>query len=65
MAAPSLQAKAELTSVLVCVCMFSIEIYMHAPIATKLGIGVDRVQEQVFNALGVPQVHVLGHGGQK
>ena len=65
MGAPSLQAKAELTSVMVCVCMFSIEIHMHVPIVTKLGIGVDRIQEQVFNALGVPQVHVLGHGGQK
>ena len=60
-----MQAKAELTSVMVCVCMFSIEIHIHVPIVTKLGIGVDRIQEQVFNALGVPQVHVLGHGGQK
>ena len=45
--------------------MFAIETYMRAHIATKLGMVVEGTQGQVFNASGVPQVHVLGRGGRK
>ena len=47
------------------VCMFAIESYMLAHIATKLGMVVEGTQGQVFNASLVPQVHVLGRDGQK
>ena len=51
--------------VCLCVCMYAMQIHMRAPIWTKLGTVQLWVQGQVFNALEVPQVRVLAHGGQK
>ena len=42
-------------SVCLYVCMFAIETYMRAHIATKLGMVVEGTQGQLFNALLVPQ----------
>ena len=50
-------------SVCMYVCMFAIQIHMLAPKLTKLATVKLWAQRQVFNALGVPQVHVLGHSG--
>ena len=52
-------------SVSVCVCMFTMHGHMRAPILTKLGTVKFWAQGQVFNASGIPQVHVLAHDGRK
>ena len=49
----------------VCVCVFTMHGHMRCPILINLGTGKLWVRGQVFNALGVPQVHVLGRGGRE
>ena len=51
--------------VCMCVCMYTMQIHMHAPILTKLGTGKLWAQGQVFSPLGVLHVRVRGRGGRK